>query len=212
MRLYHGTTLANAEQVVRNGFQDVTSNFGLYSAASGEPVNTTGVFFSDLVLDENEGICSEAYFVLEIPNQHLSSYEWMEEGKGYREWCIPAALANSFFADRTIYSWEDVPESSAIGRVENLGQSQAALAGRPDDGEAAGPAISLSQDSGDAVGDAFASQAQVLKHHIEELSNLTILCPAPEFAAALSPQELEELKARVDQTLGWLTTLREKLP
>ena len=37
MRLYHGTTLANAEQVASNGFQDATSNFGLYSAVSSEP-------------------------------------------------------------------------------------------------------------------------------------------------------------------------------
>ena len=192
MRLYHGTTLANAEQVARSGFQDVTSNFGLYSAASREPVNTTGVFFSDLGLDENEGICSEAYFVLEIPNQHLASYEWMEEGNGYREWCIPAALANSFFTNRTIYSWEDVPESNANSREEYRGQSPGAPAVYP--------------------GDAFASQAQVLKRHIEELGNLTILCPAPEFAAALSLQELEGLKARVDQTLGWFTALRERLP
>ncbi len=211
MRLYHGTTLANAEQVARNGFQDVTSNFGLYNAASGEPVNTTGVFFSDLVLDENEGICSEAYFVLDIPNEHLASYEWMEEGKGYREWCIPAALANSFFANRTIYSWEDVPESSATTRDENRGQSPDALPGCPGDTEADGPAMSLSQDSGDAVGDTFASQAQALRRHMQELSSLTLLCPAAKFAAALTHQEREELKARVDQTLGWLTTLRERL-
>ncbi len=212
MRLYHGTTLADAEQVARNGFQDVNSNFGLYSAASGEPVNTTGVFFSDLVLDENEGICSEAYFVLDIPNEDLASYEWMEEGKGYREWCIPAALANSFFANRTIYSWEDVPEDSATGRVENREQSQATLAGYPGDGEAAGPAMSLTQDSGDAVGDTFTSQAQALRRHMEELSSLTMLCPAAEFAASLNSQELDELKPWLDQTLVWFTTLREELP
>ncbi|MFB3120347.1 MAG: hypothetical protein ACE1Y2_07445, partial [Stenotrophomonas maltophilia] len=194
MRLYHGTTLANAEQVASSGFQDVTSNFGLYSAASGEPVNTTGVFFSDLVLDENEGICSEAYFVLDIPNEHLASFEWMEEGKGYREWCIPAALANSFFANRTVYSWEDVPESSATTRDENRGQSLEALAEYPGNAGSDGPARSLPQDSGDAVGDAFASQAQILRRHMEELSSLTLLCPAPEFAAALNSQELEELK------------------
>ncbi len=192
MRLYHGTTLANAELVASKGFQDVTSNFGLYSAASGEPVNTTGVFFSDLVLDENEGICSEAYLVLDIPNEHLESYEWMEEGKGYREWCIPASLANSYFADRTIFSWEDVPESSANAREQYREQSPAGLPGHHRD--------------------ALANPAQALRHHIEELGNLTLLCPAAEFAAALSSQELEELKARVDQTLGWLTALREKLP
>ena len=192
MRLYHGTTLANAEQVASNGFQDATSNFGLYSAASSEPINTTGVFFSDLVLDENEGICSEAYLVLEIPDEHLASYEWMEEGKGYLEWCIPAALANSFFTDRTIYSWEDVPESSATAREEYRGQSPAAL--------------TMYQ------GDALASQAQALRRQIEELGTLTLLCPAPEFAAALTPQELEGLKASLDQTLGWFTELRARLP
>ncbi|MCH7621182.1 MAG: hypothetical protein IH870_04720 [Chloroflexi bacterium] len=212
MRLYHGTTLANAEQVVRNGFQDVTSNFGLYSAATNEPVNTTGVFFSDLVLDENEGVCSEAYLVLEIPNENLASYEWMEEGKGYREWCIPAALANSFFTNRTIYSWEDLPEISATARDEIRGQSPEALAGYPGDAEAGGPVVSFPHDSGDAVGDAFASQAQALRRHIGELSSLTLLCPAPEFAAALNSQELEELKPWLDQTLGWFTALRERLP
>ena len=192
MRLYHGTTLVNAEQVANNGFQDATSNFGLYNAVSSEPINTTGVFFSDLVLDENEGICSEAYIVLEIPDEHLGSYEWMEEGKGYREWCIPAALANSFFTNRTIYGWEDVPESSATAREEYRGQSPEALAGYP--------------------GDALAGQTQTLRRHIEELSSLILLCPAPEFAAALNSQELEELKARVDQTLGWFTALRARLP
>ncbi len=212
MRLYHGTTLANAEQVASSGFQDVTNNFGLYSAASGEPVNTTGVFFSDLVLDENEGICSEAYFVLDIPNEHLASFEWMEEGKGYREWCIPAALANSFFADRTIYSWEDVPESSATTRDENREQPPEALDGYPGDTEADGPALPLTQDSGDAVADAFASQAQTLRRQMEELSSLTLLCPAAKFAAALNSQELDELKPWLDQTLGWFTALRERLP
>ena len=212
MRLYHGTTLVNAEQVSGNGFQDVTSNFGLYSGASGEPVNTTGVFFSDLVLDENEGICSEAYFVLEIPDEHLASYEWIEEGKGYREWCIPAALANSFFMDRIVYSWEDVTESSATAREQNREQSPAALAGGPGDAASGEPAMSLSQDSGMAGESSFPSQAQALRRHIEELSDLTLRCPAPDFAAALNSQELEELKARVDQTLGWFTALREKLP
>ena len=212
MRLYHGTTLANAEQVAENGFQDLTSNFGLYSGTSGEPVNTTGVFFSDLVLDENEGVCSQAYFVLEIPNEHLASYEWIEEGKGYREWCIPAALANSFFMDRTIYRWEDVRESSAMAREQSRGQSPAALAGGPGDAAAGEPAMSLSQDSGMPGGSSFPSQAQALRRHIEELSDLTLLCSAPDFAAALNSQELEELKARVDQTLGWFTSLREKLP
>ena len=192
MRLYHGTTLGNAELVASNGFQDSTSNFGLYSAASSEPINTTGVFFSDLVLDENEGICSEAYLVLEIPDEHLASYEWMEEGKGYREWCIPAALANSFFTNRTIYSWEDVLESDATARGMNRGQSPAALGGYQDD--------------------PLASQAQALRRQIEELANLTLLCPAPEFAAALNAHELEEVKVRVDQTLGWFTELRSRLP
>ena len=192
MRLYHGTTLANAEQVASNGFQDATSNFGLYSADSSEPINTTGVFFSDLVLDENEGICSEAYLVLEIPDEHLASYEWMEEGKGYREWCIPAALANSFFTNRIIYSWEDVPESSGTVREEYRGQSPAAPTGYRDD--------------------PLASQAQALRLQIEELASLTLLCPAPEFAASLTPQELQGLKAWVDQTLGWFTELRARLP
>ena len=200
MRLYHGTTLANAEQLASNGFQDMTSNFGLYSAASSEPINTTGVFFSNLVLDENEGICSEAYLVLEIPDEHLDSYEWMEEGKGYREWCIPAGLANSFFTNHTIYSWEDVPESSATARGMNRGQSPAAF-GYLGDLQA--------RDGGE---NPLAGQAEILRHQIEELGNLTLLCPALEFAAALDPEEMEGLRIHVDQTIEWFKKLRERFP
>ncbi len=105
-----------------------------------------------------------------------------------------------------------MPEDSATGRVENRGQSPEALPGYPGDTEASGPAMSLTQDSGDAVGDTFASQAQALRRHMEKLSSLTLLFPAPEFVAALAPLELEELKPWLDQTLGWLTALREELP
>ena len=212
MRLYRGTTLANAQQVAENGFHDLTSNFGLYSGTTGEPVNTTGVFFSDLVLDENEGICSEAYFLLEIPDQHLASYEWVEEGKAYREWCIPAVLANSFFTDRTIYSWEAVPERGANARDENRGQPDAAFEGYPIPTESSGPALSLARDLCDAMGKGFDGQAQAISWHLEELSDRTLLFSAAEFAANLKHQELEELQARLDQILGWLATLREKFP
>ena len=212
MRLYHGTTLANAEQVAENGFQDLTSNFGLYSGTSGEPVNTTGVFFSDLVLDENEGICSQAYFLLEIPDQHLASYEWVEEGKAYREWFIPATLANSFFTNRTIYSWEDVPESGASARDEKRGQPQAAFEEYPSQAESGVPALSIAEDLGGAVSDAFDGQAQAIRWHLEELSILTLLCSAAEFAETLNSQELAELQPRLDQILSWLDALRTRLP
>ena len=217
MRLYHGTTLANAEEVVQNGFRDATGNFGLFSAATGQPVNTTGVFFSDMVLDENEGVCSEAYFLLTIPTEQLASYEWMEEGKGYREWCIPASLANNSFTDRTIYSWEEGQESSVSAREESRGQLEPSELGGPGHPGTAGPALSFYRDAGEAASETWTQEAQVqeaqaLRRLIVEISNRTLPFSAEEFTAGLSPQELEELKPSLEQTLGWLAAIRERLP
>ena len=116
MKLYHGAAIVHAKQMLAEGFENLTNNFGLFNAATGEPVNTTGVFFSDVVLDENEGVNSEAYLVLDIPDAELTQYEWFEEGKGYREWCIPAELANLYFLDRAIYSWEELQSVLASDR------------------------------------------------------------------------------------------------
>jgi hypothetical protein len=89
MKLYHRTARANAESILREGFRDHTDYYmtrNLY----------TGVWFSSTPLDVNEGILGDTVLCLslDLNEADLAQYEWVEEGKGYREWLMPAALVN----------------------------------------------------------------------------------------------------------------------
>lgn len=66
----------------------------------------TGVWFGDQMLDENEGAKSEAYFVIDIPESLIVCCEVIEEGREFREWCIPAELANQYFSNRDIFTFD----------------------------------------------------------------------------------------------------------
>ena len=48
-------------------------------------------------LDANEGADGDTLLLVELDliEQELAQFEWVEEGKDYREWLIPAALINA---------------------------------------------------------------------------------------------------------------------
>jgi hypothetical protein len=71
------------------GFRDQTGNYMTVIAWSG-------VWFSDVPLDENEGADGDTLLVLEIPEHVISQYEWIEEGKPYREFLLLSELANKY--------------------------------------------------------------------------------------------------------------------
>jgi hypothetical protein len=53
-------------------------------------------------LDVNEGAEGEDLLVVEMPENVVEEYEWVEEGKTYREFLIPAKIVNRYparFAD-----------------------------------------------------------------------------------------------------------------
>ena len=85
MKLWHCTFAAN--EIIESGFRD---GFGDYLTLHEHG----GIWFSDTPLDANEGACGDAYLMIEIPEELIEIYEWIEEGKGYREFLIPADLAN----------------------------------------------------------------------------------------------------------------------
>jgi hypothetical protein len=89
MRLYRRTYSALVPTILENGFRDST---GTYSTTR----EWTGVWFSDSPIDANEG--AEGNTVLEVllnaTEESLADWEWIEEGKSYREWLIPAAVIN----------------------------------------------------------------------------------------------------------------------
>src|ERR1035437_6378948 len=88
MILYHSATRENAGSILREGFRDHTDYYmtrKLY----------TGVWLSDRPLDENEGASSEALLRLELDEASIVRFEWVEDGKGYREFLVPAAIVNT---------------------------------------------------------------------------------------------------------------------
>jgi len=87
VKFFHRTDNANA--ILSSGFKDGTGNYLTTNEYSG-------VWLSNVPLDANEGAFGETLLLVELdmPEGELSQFEWIEEGKGYREWLIPAALIN----------------------------------------------------------------------------------------------------------------------
>jgi hypothetical protein len=85
--LYHSTTHENAANILCEGFRDRTDHYMTENLH-------TGVWLSDTPLDENEGACSEALLCVELDAMVVTPYEWVEDGKGYREFLVPATIVN----------------------------------------------------------------------------------------------------------------------
>jgi hypothetical protein len=87
--VFHRTTQAAAEQILHSGFRDHTARY----LTDRE---WTGVWVSDRPLDNSEGASGETLLQIEVAEPMIASYEWVEEGKPYREWLIPATVINGF--------------------------------------------------------------------------------------------------------------------
>ena len=87
--LFHRTTEEGASAILDAGFRDATGNY----LTSQE---WTGVWFSNVPLDVNEGAKGDVLLKvsLSLTERDIAPYEWIEEGKPYREWLVPAALVN----------------------------------------------------------------------------------------------------------------------
>ena len=89
MRLFHITNNANAEATLKEGFRDAT---GYYLTDQQH----TGVWVSGEPFDGQYLNDANTLFAIEIPEDAISEFEWVEEAKTIREWLIPAALLNSY--------------------------------------------------------------------------------------------------------------------
>jgi hypothetical protein len=92
MILFHRTTNGNAAEILRAGFRDSQGHY-----LTSELHLHLGVWCSDVPLDENEGACGDTLLriSLDLAEDEISTYEWIEEGIGYRSWLLPAGLANA---------------------------------------------------------------------------------------------------------------------
>jgi hypothetical protein len=101
MKVYHRTSHSAAIQ--RDGFRDATGTYGTDR-------RFTGVWVSNCPLDIDEGAEGDVLLALDIPADVFERFEWKEEGKGYRESLIPAALLNAYGSPRIVQ--EDGEESA----------------------------------------------------------------------------------------------------
>lgn len=91
MRLFHRTTWESAAFILVNGF-------GASQDRSGTEAALKGVWLFDRPLDCNAiGTYGEALLAVTLTcaGHDLDFYELVEEGKRYREWCIPASFVNA---------------------------------------------------------------------------------------------------------------------
>ena len=83
---YHVTGSETAAAILRDGFRDGQGYYGTEAIHSG-------VWLSKLPLDTNEGADGDTTLRVEITFS-IADYEWVEEGKPYREWLVPAVVLN----------------------------------------------------------------------------------------------------------------------
>jgi hypothetical protein len=113
MHVYHRTTETAAAAILQRGFRDHTRPAGI-----GELV--TGVWVSNRPLSGNEGAKGDTLLTLDLPDDIFEDYEWVEEGKPYRESLLPAALLNQYGPPRLVSEEEEWELSCAFVRQVEL--------------------------------------------------------------------------------------------
>jgi hypothetical protein len=87
MKVYHVTRTADAAAISTRGFHD---RRGRYLTN----VEHAGVWVADRPLIVESGLADFACFEIEIDEERLRDFEWLEASKSYREWLMPAELLN----------------------------------------------------------------------------------------------------------------------
>lgn len=100
MRVFHRTPFG--KQIISEGFRD---HEGTYMTGTMH----TGVWLSDIPLSVMEGAKGNDLLTLEISDEVLAEYEWVQEQSTYREFLIPAEVVNAYgppeLCDEDDYDW-----------------------------------------------------------------------------------------------------------
>jgi hypothetical protein len=102
LTFYHVTTETAAARILEQGFGDAVSTYLTSSLHRG-------VWVSDAPLNMNEGAKGDTVLELRLScsNARIAHYEWIEEGKPYRERLLPAKLINTCGRVRVVCDTED---------------------------------------------------------------------------------------------------------
>lgn len=88
--VFHRTDEPRGEAILRDGFRDATGRWGF---VVDEPLTGVWVTF-DEPWDEVVSPRGEFLIAIDAPVDLLAEYEWVEEGRGYREALVPAEVLN----------------------------------------------------------------------------------------------------------------------
>jgi hypothetical protein len=85
--LYHRTPAGAA--ILAGGFRDGHGNYLTINEYSG-------VWLSNSPLDANEGATGDDLLAVEIPEEAIAEYEWVQDFPDYREWLVPGEIVNRY--------------------------------------------------------------------------------------------------------------------
>lgn len=98
MKLYHRT--GEAEQILREGFRESVVNWDGWRGS--------GVFFSNVPLDANEGADGgDELLGIDIPDEEVTPYEIVQHGCPYREFLVPLSVVGEHRPPRRVSQAEE---------------------------------------------------------------------------------------------------------
>jgi hypothetical protein len=87
MRLFHRT--AWGPQILKGGFRDARGKYGTDQVF-------TGVWLSDVPMTVSDSVEGDGLLAVEMPEHVVAEFEWIEAGKGFREFLVPADVVNRY--------------------------------------------------------------------------------------------------------------------
>lgn len=95
--MFHRTSIAEAREIVQQGFLDEKWAFHVLDGEGSRPVKLAGVWLSDRPLSEDEGPDGDAVLEVELglPEESLGRFELENVFWDARLWVIPSRLLNA---------------------------------------------------------------------------------------------------------------------
>jgi hypothetical protein len=92
MKLYHSTPTPIVEAIEAEGFRDAEGNYLTTNLYRGVWLGDRPIDWNDAGFTEEDMSC----LTVEIPEEVVAPFEWIEEHKGYREFLVPAEVVNRY--------------------------------------------------------------------------------------------------------------------
>jgi ribulose bisphosphate carboxylase small subunit len=97
--LFHRTSVVAARRILRHGFKDSTNHYMTQRM-------DTGVWLSSVPPFLNKGTGDVLLRVdADLSESEIAQYEWVAEGRHYREWLVPAAIVNPRMTITVVRRW-----------------------------------------------------------------------------------------------------------